>query len=93
MIKACGQARFSADYKIKGALELAVVRSPLPHAKIVSIDASAAEKMPGVAGVMTAADVKGTNILKYLVADPSGLVQGQGALYRRSHRGGGRPDP
>ena len=67
--KACGQARFGADYKIKGALELAVVRSPLPHAKIKSIDASAALKMPGVAGVVTAKDIKGTNILKYIVAD------------------------
>jgi aldehyde oxidoreductase len=67
--KACGTAYFTADYRIKGALELAVLRSTLPHARIVSIDASQAEKMPGVAGVLTAADVKGTNILKYLVAD------------------------
>ena len=69
MIKACGVARFGADYKIKGALELAVLRSPLPHAKIVSIDFAEAEKMPGVAGVMTAGDIQGTNILKYIVAD------------------------
>jgi aldehyde oxidoreductase len=69
MAKACGTAYFTADYHIKGALELAVLRSSLPHARIVSIDASEAEKMPGVAGVLTAADVKGTNILKYLVAD------------------------
>jgi aldehyde oxidoreductase len=69
MAKACGTAYFTADYPIRGALELAVLRSSLPHARIVSIDASAAEKMPGVAGVITAADIKGTNILKYLVAD------------------------
>ncbi len=69
MAKACGTAYFTADYHIKGALELAVLRSALPHARIVSIDASEAEKMPGVAGVITAADIKGTNILKYLVAD------------------------
>ena len=69
MIKACGVARFGADYKITGALGLAVVRSPLPHAKIKSIDSSVAEKMPGVAGVMTAKDVKGTNVLKYIMAD------------------------
>jgi aldehyde oxidoreductase len=69
MAKACGAAYFTADYAVKGALELAVLRSAIPHARIVSIDTSQAEKMPGVAGVMTAADIKGTNILKYLVAD------------------------
>ncbi len=69
MAKACGTAYFTADYRIKGALELAVLRSAIPHARIASIDASQAEKMPGVAGVMTAADIKGTNLLKYLVAD------------------------
>ena len=69
MIKACGVARFSADYKIKDALELAVVHSTVPHAKIKSIDTSAAEKMPGVAGVVTAKDIKGTNRLTYLVPD------------------------
>jgi len=69
MGKACGTAYFTADYVIKGALELAVLRSTIPHARIVSIDASQAEKMPGMAGVLTAADIKGTNILKYLVAD------------------------
>ena len=69
LAKACGTARFTADIKIKDALEIAVVRSTVPHAKIVSIDSSAAEKMPGVIGAMTAKDIKGTNILKYLVAD------------------------
>jgi aldehyde oxidoreductase len=67
--KACGTARFTADYRIPGALEIAVVRSSVPHALIKSIDASTAEAMPGVAGVMTAADIKGTNILKYMVED------------------------
>jgi aldehyde oxidoreductase len=69
MVKACGTAYFTADYRIAGALELAVLRSHLPHARIVSIDATEAQKMPGVAGVLTAADIRGTNILKYLVAD------------------------
>ena len=69
MAKACGTAYFTADYRIAGALELAVLRSHLPHARIVSIDASEAQKMPGVAGVLTAADIRGTNILKVQVAD------------------------
>jgi aldehyde oxidoreductase len=69
MAKACGAAHFTADINVKGALELAVLRSPVPHARIVSIDIQAAAKMPGVAGVVMAKDIKGTNILKYLVAD------------------------
>ena len=67
--KACGTAYFSADYPVQDALELAVWRSQVPHARIVSIDTRAALDMPGVAGVMTADDIQGTNILKYLVAD------------------------
>lgn len=69
LAKACGTAHFTADYHLDGALELAVLRSQVPHARIVSINASAALAMPGVAGVMTADDIKGTNTLKYLVAD------------------------
>jgi aldehyde oxidoreductase len=69
MIKACGLAEFSADIKIQGAVELAVVRSTEHHANIKSIDTSKAEKMPGVIGVMTAKDVKGTNRIKFMFND------------------------
>ncbi len=69
MAKACGTAHFTADFRIRGALEVAVLRSTLPHARIVSIDSTEAEAMPGVAGVVTATDIKGTNTLKYQVAD------------------------
>ncbi len=64
MLKACGAAHYTADLRVRGALELAVLRSSVPHARIVSIDVSAAEKMPGVAGVLTAADIKGTNLIR-----------------------------
>ncbi len=69
MAKACGTAHFTADIRIQGALELAVLRSTVPHARIDSIDTSEAEKMPGVAGVLKASDIKGTKILNYLRAD------------------------
>ena len=68
-IKACGTAAFTADIHLPGALELVAVRSPHHHADIVSIDASEALTMPGVAGVMTHKDVKGTNRLKYIIPD------------------------
>ncbi len=69
MLKACGVADFSADIMIPGSLEVAAVRSPHPHALIKSIDSSAAKKMPGVQGVMTAKDIKGSNRLNYAIAD------------------------
>ncbi len=67
--KACGTVHFGADIKLEGALELAVLRSSVPHARIVSIDASEAEKMPGVAGVMRGTDVKGTGVIKFMAPD------------------------
>lgn len=69
LAKACGTAYFTADYRLEGALELAVLRSPLPHARIAAIDTSQAEAMPGVVGVIKASDIKGTNLLKYLRGD------------------------
>jgi aldehyde oxidoreductase len=69
MVKACGLARFAADFKVPDALEIAVLRSEIPHAKIKSIDFAEAEAMPGVAGVMTSSDIKGTNRLKMVMAD------------------------
>ncbi len=69
MIKACGTAHFTADIRVPDALELATLRSPHPHARILSVDVSAARQEPGVVGAMTATDIHGTNRLKYLVAD------------------------
>ena len=69
MIKACGLAEFSADIKLEGALELAVVRSTEHHANIKSINTAKAEKMPGVVGVMTAKDIKGTNRIQFIFND------------------------
>ncbi len=69
MMKACGAAQFTADIRIPGALELAVLRSSHPHAGILSVDFSAALEQPGVVGVMTADDIKGTNRLKYAIPD------------------------
>ena len=72
MIKACGVAQFGADITIPpDALELALVHSTQYHAKIKSIDTSAALKMPGVVGVMTAEDIKGTNRIRIVSPGPA----------------------
>ncbi len=75
MEKACGLAKFSADIKLENPLELAVVLSTEHHARIVSIDASAAKTMPGVAGVMTADDIQGTNRIRMVAADQTVLCE------------------
>src|SRR5207248_3102960 len=51
-----GRGRFTDDIG-EGALECCFVRSPHAHARITSIDASAARAVPGVAAIYTAADL------------------------------------
>src|SRR3989338_9077138 len=46
------QAQYTGDYQLPGMLYARVLRSPYPHAKIVSIDTSKAEKLPGVKAVI-----------------------------------------
>jgi carbon-monoxide dehydrogenase large subunit len=54
-----GQARYLDDIDFPGALHAVFVRSPHAHARIVSIDTSAARAMPGVVAVVTGADFAG----------------------------------
>jgi len=51
-----GKGRFTDDFSMPGQVWAAMVRSPHPHARIVSIDGSAAMEMDGVLGVFTGAD-------------------------------------
>ncbi len=51
-----GAGRYTADLPRAGALHAAFVRSPLPHARIRGIDASAALAIPGVVAVLTGED-------------------------------------
>ncbi len=55
--KVTGRAQYGADLKLPGMLYGKVLRSPHAHARIKSIDTSAAEKLPGVKAVMTSADL------------------------------------
>ncbi len=49
--KASGEAMYASDMHIPHMLHAKVLRSPHPHAKILSIDTSEAEKLPGVKGI------------------------------------------
>jgi putative selenate reductase molybdopterin-binding subunit len=51
-----GTARYTFDTAIEGLLHIKLARSPHPHAKINSIDASAALRVPGVHTVLTPED-------------------------------------
>ena len=55
--KVTGRARYGADYNAPGQLVGHILRSPYPHARIVNIDTSKAEKLAGVKAVLTAADL------------------------------------
>ena len=53
-----GQAEFVGDMLVPRMLHGKVLRSPLAHGRIVSIDTSSAERLPGVVCVLTAADLR-----------------------------------
>ncbi len=50
--KVTGRARYTYDINRPGMIYGKIVRSPLPHARVVSVDLSAAEKAPGVKAVL-----------------------------------------
>lgn len=52
-----GRGKFADDIKLRETLYLRFVRSPYAHAKIVSLDTSAAEALPGVACTLTGAEI------------------------------------
>ncbi|MBE9506878.1 MAG: xanthine dehydrogenase family protein molybdopterin-binding subunit [Chloroflexi bacterium] len=60
-VKASGAHIYPSDFVVEGMLWLRVLRAHQPHARILSIDTSAAEQVDGVVGVFTAQDVPGSN--------------------------------
>ena len=57
-----GQGHFVDDVQLPGMLHAAVLRSPVAHARIVSIDASAALQHPKVHAVITGRDLEGRGL-------------------------------
>ena len=55
--KVSGQTLYTADFNLPGLLWGKVLRSPLPHARVVSIDTSRAREVPGVHAVITGQDI------------------------------------
>ena len=88
--KVTGRAIYGADFQITGLLHGRVLRSPHAHARIISIDTSRAEALPGVKGVVTAQDLpeaadkiadlgEGAVSLKYLCDN---ILASDKALYK-----------
>src|SRR6186997_720749 len=55
--KVTGRAKFADDYRADGMLFAKLLLSPLPHARVRHIDATAALAMPGVKAIITADDL------------------------------------
>jgi CO/xanthine dehydrogenase Mo-binding subunit len=55
--KVTGRARYAGDVTMPGMLHARPILSPYAHARIIAIDKSAAEQIPGVVAVLTAADL------------------------------------
>lgn len=71
--KVMGAALYCADMKFPRLLHGKILRSPLPHAKILNIDTAQAERLCGVKAVITA---KYTPIVKYGAMIPRSIRSG-----------------
>ncbi len=73
--KATGKALYTADIPADELSYGAILRSPHHHARILSIDVSAALEFPGVKAVMTADDIPGAKAFGPLVQDQPSLAK------------------
>ncbi len=73
--KVTGRAQYGADMYWPGMLVGKLLRSPHPHARIVSIDTSKAAALPGVKAVVTGRDFPGTAKKEALFVQQHALAQ------------------
>ncbi len=65
MAKATGRAKYPSDSHPEGMLFGAMLYSPHAHARIKSLDFSAAEKLPGVKAVLPAGNIKAGSLVRF----------------------------
>lgn len=70
--KVFGKTKYADDHTLPGILNGKVLRSEYPTAKILSIDTTSAEKLPGVRAVMTAKDVPNNETVTRFGQTPRG---------------------
>ena len=71
--KIAGRLEYLTDRREPGMLVARILRAGLPHARILSIDTTAAEALPGVAAVVTHQDIAGSNAFGIVVQDQPAL--------------------
>lgn len=71
--KVAGRLKYLTDHRRPDMLVARILRAGVPHARIVSIDTSAAEALPGVVAVVTAQDIKGLNAYGIVIQDQPAL--------------------
>jgi xanthine dehydrogenase molybdenum-binding subunit len=57
LAKVTGKAKYAEDFRADGMLFARLLLSPLPHARVRSVDTSAAEAMPGVRAILRASEL------------------------------------
>ncbi|MCI6005214.1 MAG: selenium-dependent xanthine dehydrogenase [Blautia sp.] len=72
--KVCGTGKYPDDYYPEGMCYGTALRSRYPRARVLSIDTSAAEKVPGVVAVLTAKDIPGQNKIGHIKHDQYTLI-------------------
>ena len=75
-----GKGRYVDDIKLPGMLHAAFVRSPMAHGRVLAVDVSAAQALPGVVAVFTGADLEAMT------------VPGQDPLFAMMSGGGPAPE-
>jgi len=70
-LKVTGAARYTADVRMPGMLHMAYLRSDRPHARILSVDVSAAKNAPGVHAVLTGEDIGDVRLGRRLLDWPA----------------------
>ncbi len=65
-----GEGQFTDDFAPAGLTQMVFLRSPHPHAKLVSVDTTAASAMPGVVAILTGADLVAAGVKPMFVALP-----------------------
>ena len=88
--KVKGEFEYSSDLWMDGMLWGATLRSPNPHARVWSIDTSAAEAMAGVHAVLTYEDVPGRKVYGMEIPDQPVLAW-EHVRYRASRSRSSRP--
>jgi CO/xanthine dehydrogenase Mo-binding subunit len=73
--KVTGKAKYADDYNVSHQLIGKVLHSKYPHAKIIRIDFSKAEKLAGVETVLTAKDIPGTKVFGVVVKNQAILAE------------------